>query len=300
MVLLIALALGATWAFTDPDRPGKAERKAYADAFAFAGSGYRLGVVLSEISPHLRDDLKIDSGVMIDEVVSDSPAEKAGLKDGDIIVGIDGKKVESERDIRRALRNMQEPGQVAIEIVRDGKPMTLQVKPEKNEINIMTRFGRNHIGVDVRELDADLAKYFQTAPDSGLLITRVNPDSPADRAGLKSGDVITSFEGKKIRSDEDLREAIDDVKEGQTGTISVLRHGKQQKFSVTPEAGSFRSFEVPELGELKELRHLRDLPELRNLPNNPEFRESMQGLRRELQELKNEMEDLKRELRERD
>ena len=300
IVPVLVLALGATLAFTDQDRPSRPERKAFAKAFALASPGYRLGVVLSEINPHLRDDLKIDSGVVIDEVVSDSPAEKAGLKDGDIMLSIDGKKIDTERDVRRALKDLDEPKEVAIEILRDGKPMTVRATPDNQEINIMTQFGGNHIGVQLQELDSDLAQYFKTSPDAGILVTKVERESPAEKAGVKSGDVITGLNGTKITSEKDLRDALDNVKEGDSASISVLRHGKAQNLSIKPEHQSFHNFSMPELADMDEFRQLRNLPEIRNLPNRPEFRESMEDLRRELQELKNDMEDLRRELRERD
>ena len=288
IILSVAiLGFGTSRAFTNPDPPARPERKAFAQAFAFAGDGYRLGVVLSEIKPHLRDDLKVDSGVVIDEVLPDSPASKAGLKDGDIIVSIDGKKVESERDIRKTLRDLENPKELAVGILRDGKHLNISVTPEKREMGMLAHFRGNYLGVDLQELDADLAKYFQTQPGAGVLVARVEPNSPAEKGGLKSGDVITQLNGKKVATDEDLRAALSEVKEGETASLTILRHGKVQNITVKPEK---KGFDLPKLQELGELRELRELPQ------RPEFRESMQDLRREMEKLKDEMEELKKEL----
>jgi C-terminal processing protease CtpA/Prc len=299
----IVVALGAGWAYTNPDPPVRPERRAMERVFAMAGGGYRLGVVLSEINPHLRDDLKVDAGVLVDEVLSDSPAEKAGLKDGDIIVRMDGKNVESERDIRETLNNLEDSKPITVDVVRNGKALQLTVTPEKQERTLLANFSRNYIGVDLQEMDSDLARYFQAQPDSGILIARVEPDTPAQKAGLKSGDVITEINGQKVRTQKDLRKELDDVKEGESANLTILRQGKSQKISVQPEVRQFHMPELESLGELRELKNLGELgnlEELRNLKNRPEFRDSMRDLRREMQELKREMEELKRNFREKE
>ncbi|MCI0605937.1 PDZ domain-containing protein [bacterium] len=292
------LGLGANRAFTNPDPPSRPERKAMRDAFAyaFAGNHYRLGVVLSEVSPHMRGD----SGVKVERVLRDSPAEKAGLKDGDIIVSIDGKKVESEEDIRKPLRDLENPREIALGILRDGKSLNISVMPEKREMTLFSHFGGNYIGVDLQELDADLAKYFQTQPGAGVLVARVEPNSPAEKGGMKSGDVITELNGEKVATDEDVRDALKEVKEGDTASLTILRHGKVQNITVKPEKRSFDFPQLQELGELRDLPKLQEFRELRDLHNNPEFRESMQELRREMEKLKEEMRELKKELRESD
>jgi C-terminal processing protease CtpA/Prc len=257
------------------------------EVFALAGSGYRLGVVLSEISPHLRDDLKIKSGVMVESVIPDSAAEKAGLKEGDIILKLDGKEVDSQSDIRRSLRDLKDPKPVTVDVLRDGKPVQITITPEKRKMELMGAFGqRTYLGVDLQELDADLSGYFQTKPGSGVLVTRVEPDSPALQAGLKSGDIITEFNGKKITSADDLQYAMDDVEEGSSVNVSVLRHGKEQKMIVKPEKQEMRHFR-----DLKEMQ-LPKLQGLSELPDTPEFRNSLDGLKEEMENMKKEMDDL--------
>ncbi len=120
---------------------------------------------------------------------------------------------------------------------------------------------------------------------------------------MRSGDVVTQFNGKKVSSADDLREALDDLEEGQDAKLTVLRHGKQQQIVAHPEKRSmsdlpgFREFRnLPEMGELRE--------QLRDLPDRPEVRESMRDLREQLDDLKTqidrdlkpEIEKLKREL----
>jgi S1-C subfamily serine protease len=289
---VLVVTLFATLAYTKPEPPDRPERRAMDEVFALAGSGYRLGVVLSEISPHLRDDLKITSGVMVESVIPDSAAEKAGLKEGDIILKLDGKEVDSQGDIRRTLRDLKDAKPITVDVLRDGKPVEITITPEKRTMELMRGFGqRTYIGIDLQELDADLSGYFQTKPGSGVLVTRVEPDSPAYQAGMKSGDVITEFNGKRITSADDLRDAVNNVEEGSSVNVSILRHGKEQKMVVKPEKQEMRHFK-----DMKEMQ-LPKLEGLSELTDTPEFRHSLDGLKDEMENLKKEMDQLREEMK---
>ena len=93
---------------------------------------------------------------------------------------------------------------------------------------------------------------------------------------------------------------MNDVKEGENASLTILRQGKSQKISVQPENRQFHMPELESLGELRELKNLEGLRELRNLPERPEFRESMRELQREMETLRKEMDELKREFRDND
>jgi membrane-associated protease RseP (regulator of RpoE activity) len=284
---VVIVGLFAARAFTSPDTPAPPER-AIKEVIAIGDGGYRIGVVLAEINPHLRDKLNIDTGILVDDVLEDSPAEKAGIKEGDIIVKVDGKAVSDEKDLRRPLREMEEAKAMNLEVLRDGKTLNISVMPEKRGINIMRHFGgRNYIGVELQELNPDLAPYFQVDPGAGVLITRVVSASPAEKAGIHSGDVVTALNGKKVTSPEMLRDELQSVKEGESASLTLLRRGKEQKLSVKPESGGFAEF--------RHLRELRDLPEIPPLPDMPEMKDTMRDLEREMDKLKEEIQQLKLE-----
>jgi len=287
---VVAISLFATLAYTKP-QPDLPEHRAM--EAVLAGSGYRLGVVLSAIEPHERDDQKVTSGAMIEEVLPNSPAKKAGIQEGDIIVKIDGKPVESASDVRDALSELDSPKPIQLDLLREGKPMQITVTPEKRDFPLMQFAMGNYLGVELQGLDGDLASYFGAKADSGVLITRVEPDSPAQKAGLRSGDVVTEFNGSKVTNPDELRRALDNVKKGASASMTVLRHGKEQKLSVTPE-------QVQHHAMLKEMV-MPEIEELRDLQSSPEFRESMENLREEMEKMKSELrlkdEDL-RKLRE--
>jgi C-terminal processing protease CtpA/Prc len=288
VIALFAIAAIA-WTQADDDTDRDYTRR-FHSAMSFGEGRYRLGVVLGQVNRADRDKWKIDSGVMVTEVVDDSAAEEAGIEEGDIILKIDGKEVSNSSDVRRLLRDLEEPKELTLEILRDGKPMTIDITPDKREVNVIRMLDRNRIGVELQELDSDLASYFQTAPDSGLLITRVERESPAAKAGMKSGDIITAINGRKVRDDADLREELDDLEKDETVEITVLRHRAEKKFTVKPERTSF---------EFPQLHGLERIPEMHMLrqDNMDELKQEMEELKRKLEkDLKPEIEKLKREL----
>lgn len=249
--------------------------------------GVRLGIVVSEISPHIQKSLKIDSGVVVEEVLEDSPAEKAGIQEGDIILTVGNHAVSNQGDVREQLKNLEDNQQVELQIIRDGQPLTVQVKPEKRELpDFNINLGRNFIGVNLQELDSDLAFYFKVDPNAGVLVTSVEPDSPASTAGIRSGDVLTHFNGKKIQSPEEVREEVNSLKEGETAEVTLVRQGMEQKVVVKPEARGFHGREF-----------MKDLPRVMDLATSPEFKEEMDNLKQQMEELKRELEDLKEELK---
>jgi S1-C subfamily serine protease len=295
-ILAIFVLAGVALTQSDSDEDSNSDRPHRSHSWIFPGSGMRLGVILSE---------RGENGARIREVLPDSPAAKAGLREDDVIISIDGKKVDDPADVRDFLQDMDESKKVDIEVLRDGKQLKLSATPETHPMRMITRqiMRGNYLGVDLQEMNSDLASYFGTDAKSGVLVTRVERNSPAEKAGLRSGDVVTQFNGKKVSSADDLREALDDLEEGQDAKLTVLRHGKQQQIVAHPEKRSmsdlpgFREFRnLPEMGELRE--------QLRDLPDRPEVRESMRDLREQLDDLKTqidrdlkpEIEKLKREL----
>jgi S1-C subfamily serine protease len=268
-----AVALGAGFAFSRPTDSPKLLTEEMQNMVMPEG-GFRVGVILAE------PDEKT-TGALVERVLPNSPASKAGIQKGDIIRKINDVEVTSPRDVRNFFRDLEDAKAVSFELIRDGKPVNVTVTPEKRSRQWL-RMPRKHLGVQLQELDKDLAAYFQTDPNSGILVTRVEEGSAADKAGMRSGDIITHIEGRKIQSAEDIRDAISDLKDDQTVEVTVLRHGQQQKFNIQPENVSF-----PEMSEM-----FRDLP---HMMDRPEFKGEMDQLRQELDSMRDELSQLKKE-----
>jgi serine protease Do len=93
--------------------------------------------------------------------------------------------------------------------------------------------GPRKLGISYQEISGQLAGYFKVAGDSGVLVTEVDADGPAGKAGLKAGDVILAFNGQEISDGSDLRRAVRDAENGREVTLKVQREGRPLDLSVT-------------------------------------------------------------------
>lgn len=283
LIPVLAMIGIATYAFTLPEND-QDHHQAFEKVIRISDGGYRMGVVLDSINPHLRDDLKITSGVLVQEVLPDSPASRAGIREGDIILSMDGVAIDSPRDVREILRNQEEEKELGLEVLRDGKKLNIKMTPEKRTTHVFRTFGGKYIGVQLQELDADLATYFKVDPGAGVLVTRVEEGTPAEKAGIRSGDVITAFNGKKVSSSEDIREGLNGMKNEESASLTVVRNGKEMQLQVTPVQRA-----MPDFHAIPGMRHF----EWKGMENLPETDELMENLQDEMEQLKEQMKELK-------
>jgi serine protease Do len=177
--------------------------------------GY-LGVMIQDITPPLAKefDLKNDQGALVGDVVHNGPADKAGLKDGDVIVAFDGTPVTDSRHLKLEVAGIAPGEKVPVEIVREGSHKTIQVSvkelPDEGQIasnstgDNSTKETGTLQGVGVGDVDAQAHQQFNI-PDhvKGAVVTEVAPDSAAAQAGLKPGDVIMEINHHPVASADD-------------------------------------------------------------------------------------------------
>jgi serine protease Do len=182
---------------------------------------------------------KTDEGVKITGVTKESGAEKAGLKEGDIITKIGDKKVEESKDVFDAIGKHNADDKVAITYKREGKENTTTATLGKNEMKFFGADGDNHFdfnfdGFDMFVHKPRLGLQVQDTEDGkGVKITEVeDEDAPAGKAGLKEGDVITSINGKAVTSVDEIKDVLKDLKEGDTVNLQYTRDNKQQSADV--------------------------------------------------------------------
>jgi serine protease Do len=201
--------------------------------------GY-VGATLQSLTPELAKALNVQatSGAIVNDVSPGSPGEKAGLKQDDIVVSIDGKKVESGAGLARTIA-LRPPGSTAtLGLLRGGKPQDLKVtlgaRPtEKAVVGQNAPSGSDDgkstgkIGLSVQTVDPVTAKA-NGLPPKGAVITNVQPGSPADDAELIPGMVITEADGKKIGSSEDVSRVIKAAKPGSTVLLRLRIPGPVQ------------------------------------------------------------------------
>ncbi len=237
----------------------------------FVDGGSFLGVHAEEINKEnmQRYGLREVRGVGVTEIVKDSPAEKAGLRKDDVIVRFEGDSVTSVRKLSRLVGEVAPEHTVRLTIVRGGAEQELSVTLAKRDntenvfgtmkspkvftfprgemkidpgliqINpgqdgFVFAFGGNRrIGISTQPLTKQLADYFGVK-DGGLLITSVNENSPAAKAGLKAGDIITAVDGEKVESSGDVARAINKKEDGDV-TLTIVRDRSTRTINVTPE-----------------------------------------------------------------
>jgi serine protease Do len=247
---------------------------------ALAEDGY-LGVMIQSVDETLAAALDLESadGVLVSEVVENSPAETAGLQRGDLILSVNGRSVDDPSRFTRRIRRVDAGETATLELVRKGKPMTLTATleevPEDEFFGRAPRHIRMHsgdglwideggddikvfapragfsslgsgaqLGVNVHSIDEELGRYFGT--DEGVLVLGVNEDSAAEDAGLQTGDVIVSVDGEAVDSTVELHEVLAEFEPGDEVAIGFLRDKREQTADV-------------ELGEDPGLHFVRDL-----------------------------------------
>jgi serine protease Do len=166
-----------------------------------------LGIVIQKVTPDLAKSfgLRETEGALVADVVEGSPADKAGIKRGDIIIEVDGEKIDEINKLSRFVATLNVGKEAKIKIIRDGKESTLKVIigefPEK-EIVASKGEVREKLGMVVQNLTPDIARQFGYIGEKGVLVTDVVAGSPADEAGIKQGDLIKEINRNPVK---DLR-----------------------------------------------------------------------------------------------
>ena len=232
----------------------------------FLDGGAFLGVGTEDISKENmgRYGLREVRGVGVTQVIKDSPAEKAGLKKDDVILRFDGESVSSTRKLTRLVSESSADQTVRITISRGGGEQEVsatlskhnmgnllgasirddvfkgmiqkdwpQVQSGNGDFNVFSFGANRRIGVSTQTLTKQLADYFG-AKDGGVLITSVTENSPAAKAGLKAGDVITAIDGEKVDSSGDIMRGMNKKQDGEV-SLTVLRDRNSRTVNLTPE-----------------------------------------------------------------
>jgi serine protease Do len=165
------------------------------------------------------------NGALVSEVMPDTPAAKAGLKEGDFIVEFNGKKVDDNRHLRLMASQTAPKTKVTLKVIRDGKDKTFTVTLDELSDKLaaaqgMRRSGPPEVGedtldgVEVSDLDAQLRREFDIPANvRGAVVTNVDEDAPAYRAGLRTGDVVLEIDRKPVRNADDAVKLSKDIKD---------------------------------------------------------------------------------------
>jgi serine protease Do len=275
-VVAVAVAAAGVGAALTPPAHGQTRvaRAQGSRALEVLTGGSRIGVSIRDVEDGATKNPKgVNAGVLVEEVSTDSPAEKAGIRKGDVIVEFDGERVRSVRQLTRLVQETAPGRTVGAILQRDGQRTTISVTPRDDSSfsfrgfedlgdwgrefryrvaprpvpppppsppngptpptpptppmvwdfdGMLGRAGR--LGISIDSLSPQLAEYFGTK--DGVLVTSVSDDSVAAKAGLKAGDVITSFNGGTVSEPQDLRRRLQNLDDGDEFTIVVMRDKK--------------------------------------------------------------------------
>lgn len=186
-----------------------------------------LGVMVQQITPEISKamDIDVQKGALVSDVVPKSPADKAGLERGDVIVEFDGRKIDDIFDLT-SLVAMTPPGtETEIVVIRDGERKTLSATIEKlKEKQPMAQRAHEDLGITVSNITPQLENGYNLSVSEGVVITDVERGSIADLAGIKEGDVILQINRRTVRNTGDYNKLMETIGEGDT-VLFLLRRG---------------------------------------------------------------------------
>jgi serine protease Do len=190
-----------------------------------------LGVKVQEITPELKEKLGLeeDKGALVSDVTENSPAEKASIKRGDVIVTYDGKKIEEMGDLPYLVAMTPVGKEVVFEVIRNGEKKQLEVTIGKlegqTEKTAVPEEGAPKLGMAVREVTPELAKQYQLPVSQGIAVLQVEPGSPAAQAGLRPGDIIIEVDREPVVDMNAFQEKIRKYKARDTILLLLNRDG---------------------------------------------------------------------------
>jgi serine protease Do len=192
-----------------------------------------LGVVIQEITPEIAETIGVKEGILVSQIAPGSPAEKAGLKVGDIIVAIDGEKVREVRELQFRVMKTPPGTEITLTILRGGKEQTIKAKvgemPEEVSFG-QPREQAGELGLSLRDLSPEEVRRFGV---KGVFVDGVAPGSLAQRSGLRRGDIILAVNNEPVESLSQFNENIEKAKsEQRTRVLLLIRRGGSNLYVV--------------------------------------------------------------------
>ncbi len=302
-----------------------------------SGTSSYLGVDIADISSDRLGALKLkeEQGVEVTMVDQDAPAGKAGIKEHDVILTMNGTAIESKSQLQRMIHETPAGRVVSLGLSRDGQPMTVKVQlaDRRNEfshmkmkdgdwdknfkveippipnlpdfdvpnIGVVVVHSSMRSGLMVENLTPQLGEFFGVKNGNGVLVRSVEKGSRADKAGLRAGDVITRVGDQPVHDTSDFTHALHSHTTGSVG-VGVIRDKKEQTLTITlperKESGEMieESLEEPELDEETQIELSEVQNEIANL--RPQMELAREETREASRELRKTLCDQQKEIQE--
>ena len=194
--------------------------------------GY-LGVLIQKVTPEIADSLGMDRGrgALVANVSKDGPAEKAGVKVGDVIIEFDGKEIKDSGDLPIIVARTPVDRRVRMKVLRDKKELqlTVGVGELKDEEVVASAPEKGELGMTVQRLTPQIAESLGLERAEGVVVSAVDPGSVADEAGIRRGDVILEVDRKPIRNIDEYKKSLAGIRKGK-GVLLLVRRGESTLF----------------------------------------------------------------------
>ena len=199
-----------------------------------------LGVNIQDVTPELAKSLglKESKGALVSQVVPGGPADKAGFEQGDVIVNFDGRTVGDSKDLPRIVASTPVGKTVTVKLLRDGKEVERQAKVGEMEEENTSEAAKSPVhpslGVTVQNLTPQVARELGLKKSAGVVVTGVEPGSPAAEAMIQVGDVIQAVNRKPVKNVDDFVKIVEKAKGGGSLLLLVQRGANSLFAAVTP------------------------------------------------------------------
>jgi serine protease Do len=194
-----------------------------------------LGVGIQAVTPQLAESFGLEErkGALVSQVFKGGPAEKAGIKQGDIILEFDDNEIANFRDLPRIVASTPVGETVTIMVFRNGKtiPLRATVAEMKEPTEIAKAPSKKPLGLMVQNITPEIASALQLEITTGVVVAGVEPESPAAEADIRKGDVILEVDRKPVKNVEDFQQAMEKAKD-QENILFLIRRGDSNLFVV--------------------------------------------------------------------
>ncbi len=195
-----------------------------------------MGVNIQDLTPELarKFSLKTARGALVADLVKAGPAEKAGLRKGDVVVALGGKEITDSASLRNEVAATPPGQEVKVEVLRDGekKELTVRVGNLEDAAAALVSSIKERLGVEVRPVSQTETEKYGLDPQQGVTITWVDPNGPMGKAGLEVRDILLGVEGQEIQGVEGLVELMEAMKPRHRVSFTALDHRSGNTGSV--------------------------------------------------------------------
>ncbi len=194
-----------------------------------------LGVYIQRLTPEMAESLSVPGkkGALVADVTKEGPAEKAGIRSGDVIVAFNGKDVNDEHELPQIVASTKPGKKVDVKVIREGKALSIPVTISEMEAEPARRAGgpdlTKGLGLSVQDITPEIAKHFNIENRKGVLVTTVEDGSPADDAEFREGDIIRQINRQPVANTAEFQKMMSKVK-GEKTVLFLVERGDARIF----------------------------------------------------------------------